>query len=111
MDSFAFIIHPIAPKRDVVRKFPLLGRVLTERQIDFFSTFFPPIYISEIEGITSEASGKVIKGWFIACPYTPRRMMELPERTVYRKIIQAGRMAERLGAKILGLGAFPSFVG
>jgi len=111
MDSFAFIIHPIDPKRDVSRKFPFLGRVLSERQIDFFSTFFPPVYISEIEGITSQATGKTIKGWFIACPYTPRRMMELPERTVYRKIIQAGRMAEKLGANILGLGAFTSVVG
>jgi len=111
VDTFAFIIHPIYPKRDVSRKFPFLGRVLSERQIDFFSTFFPPIYISEIEGITSEATGEQIKGWFIACPYTPRRMLELPERTVYRKIIQTGRMAERLGAKILGLGAFTSVVG
>ena len=111
MDSFAFIIHPIDPKRDVSRKFPFLGRVLSERQIDFFSTFFPPVYISEIEGITSQATGKDIKGWFIACPYTPRRMMELPERTVYRKIIQTGRMAEKLGANILGLGAFTSVVG
>lgn len=111
MDSFAFIIHPIDPKRDVSRKFPFLGRVLTERQIDFFSTFFPPVYISEIEGITSQASGKVIKGWFIACPYTPRRMLELSERTVYRKIIQTGRMAEKLGAQLLGLGAFTSVVG
>jgi fatty aldehyde-generating acyl-ACP reductase len=111
VDTFAFIIHPIDPKRDVSRKFPLLGRVLSERQIDFFSTFFPPIYISEIEGITSEATGKQIKGWFIACPFTPQRMLELPERTVYRKIIQTGRRAERLGAKILGLGAFTSVVG
>ncbi len=111
MDTFAFIIHPIDPKRDVSRKFPLLGRVLNERQIDFFSTFFPPVYISEIEGITSQATGKEIKGWFIACPYTPRRMMELPERTVYRKIVQTGRMAEKLGAQILGLGAFTSVVG
>ncbi len=111
MDSFAFIIHPIDPKRDVSRKFPLLGKVLSERQIDFFSTYFPPVYISEIEGITSAASGKEIKGWFIACPFTPRRMMELPVSTVYRKIIQTGRMAERLGADILGLGAFTSVVG
>jgi len=111
MDSFAFIIHPIDPKRDVSRKFPFLGRVLSERQIDFFSTYFPPVYISEIEGITSQATGKVIKGWFIACPYTPRRMMQLPEQTVYRKIIQTGRMAEELGANILGLGAFTSVVG
>ncbi len=111
MDSFAFIIHPIDPKRDVSRKFPFLGKVLSEKQIDFFSTFFPPVYISEIEGITSQATGKTIKGWFIACPYTPRRMMQLPERTVYRKIIQTGRMAEGLGANILGLGAFTSVVG
>jgi predicted amino acid dehydrogenase len=111
MDSFAFIIHPIDPKRDVSRKFPFLGKVLTEGQINFFSTFFPPVYISEIEGITSAATGKQIKGWFIACPYTPKRMMELPERTVYRKIIQTGQMAEKLGAQILGLGAFTSVVG
>jgi fatty aldehyde-generating acyl-ACP reductase len=111
MDTFAFIIHPIDPKRDVSRKFPLLGRLLTERQIDFFSTFFPPVYISEIEGVTSAATGRQVRGWFIACPYTPRRMMELSEGTVYRKIIQTGRMAERLGADILGLGAFTSVVG
>ncbi len=111
MDSFAFIIHPIDPKRDVSRKFPFLGRILSEKQIDFFSTFFPPIYLSEIVGIRSEVTGKEIKGWFIACPYTPRRMLSLPEKTVYRKIIQTGRMAEKLGAKILGLGAFTSVVG
>jgi len=111
MDTFAFIIHPIDPKRDVSRKFPFLGRVLTERQIDFFSTFFPPVYISEIEGITSTSTGKQIKGWFIAAPYTPRRMLELPERVVYRKIVQTGQMAERLGARMLGLGAFTSVIG
>jgi predicted amino acid dehydrogenase len=111
LDSFAFIIHPIDPKRDVSRKFPLLGRVLSERQIDFFSSFFPPVYISEIEGITSQSSGKQVKGWFIACPYTPRRMLELPEQKVYRKIIQTGHLAEKLGADILGLGAFTSVVG
>jgi predicted amino acid dehydrogenase len=35
----------------------------------------------------------------------------LPERTVYRKIIETGHSAERLGAQILGLGAFTSVVG
>jgi predicted amino acid dehydrogenase len=69
------------------------------------------VYLSKIEGITSAATGKQIKGWLIACPYTPKRMMELPERTVYRKIIQTGHMAEKLGAQILGLGAYTSVVG
>lgn len=111
MDTFAFIIHPIDPKRDVSRKYPLLGKLLTEQQINFFSTFFPPVYVSEIEGIVSQATGKEIKGWFVACPYTPKRMLELPEKTVYRKIIETGHLAERLGAKILGLGAFTSVIG
>lgn len=111
MDTFAFIIHPIDPKRDVSRKYPFWGRIFNERQINFLSTFFPPVYISEIEGVQSQATSKEIKGWFIACPYTPKRMLELPVKTVYRKIIQCGQMAERLGAKILGLGAFTSVVG
>lgn len=111
MDSFAFIIHPIDPKRDVSRKFPLAGRIFSERQINFLSTYFPPVYISQIDGITSQATGKSIRGWFIACPYTPARMMELPVKTVYRKIVQTGRLAEKLGAQILGLGAFTSVVG
>src|SRR5437763_13660627 len=111
MDSFAFIIHPIDPKRDVSRKFPRLGRYLSAGQINFFSTIFPPVYISQIEGLRSEANGREVKGWFVACPLTPARMLELPEKTVYRKIVQTGRLAERLGARILGLGAFTSVVG
>jgi len=111
MESFAFIIHPINVKRDVQKKFPFLGRALSERQIEFFSQYFPPVYLSEIEGVTSAATGKQVKGWLIACPLTPRQMMELPEGRVYRKIIQTGRMAERLGADLLGLGAHTSVVG
>lgn len=111
MDTFAFIIHPIDPKRDVSRKFPLLGKYLSVKQINFFSTFFPPLYISEITGIRSAATGKEIRGWFVACPYTPARMLELPEKTVYRKIIETGHLAEKLGARLLGLGAFTSVVG
>lgn len=111
MDSFAFIIHPIDPKRDVSRKYPLLGKLLSARQISFLSTYFPPVYISKIMGITSAQSGKQIMGHFVACPLTPDRMLRLPEEKAYRKIIQTGRMAEKLGVKMLGLGAFTSVVG
>ncbi|MCP4426805.1 MAG: shikimate dehydrogenase [Chloroflexi bacterium] len=109
-DSFAFIIHPINPQRDVARKYPTLGK-LPVWLIDFLSLFFPPVYISEISGIRSAANGRTASGWFIACPLTPARMMSLPTPVVYRKIIQSGRFAERLGARILGLGAFTSVVG
>ncbi len=111
MNSFGFIIHPISAKRDISRKFPLLGRLLSERQIHFFSSFFPPIFLSHITGARSLASGREIHGWAVACPFTARRMMELPTRTVYRKIIQSGRMVERLGAQVIGLGAYTSVIG
>ncbi len=110
-DTFAFIIHPIDPKKDVARKYPLLGKILTEGQINFFSRFFPPVYISEITGVRSEATGNELRGWFIAAPYTPATMMKLPVEAVYRKIVACGHMAEKLGAKLLGLGAYTSVVG
>lgn len=110
-DTFGFIIHPIHPKRDVSRKFPLLGKLLTEKQVDFLSAYFPPVYISEITGARSMATGREIKGWFIACPFTPKRMLELPVQHVYAKITASVRKAEKLGAKIVGLGAFTSVVG
>jgi len=110
-DTFAFIIHPIDPKKDVSRKWPWLGRLLTREQVDFFSLFFPPVYISEITGVRSASTGRELRGWFVACPFTPQRMMTLPEERVYRKIIATGRLAERLGARMLGLGAYTSVVG
>lgn len=110
-DTFAFIIHPINPKRDVGRKWPLLGKVLTEGQVNYLSAYFPPVYISEINGIRSEATGREITGWFIACPFTPARMLELPVNAVYDKIVACGRKADKLGARILGLGAYTSVVG
>lgn len=110
-DTFAFIIHPIDPKRDVSRKWPWLGNLLTEPQVNFLSAYFPPVYMSAIHGITSAATGKQARGWFIACPFTPRRMLELPVARVYDKIVSCGRMAERLGARIIGLGAYTSVVG
>ncbi len=111
MDNFAFIFHPLDPKRDVERKFPLLGKVLPVPAINFLSRFFPPLYISHITGVRSEATGKEVEGWFVACPFTPQRMVTLPPKTVYRKVIATAHLAERLGAQLVGLGAYTSVVG
>ena len=110
MDNFAFVIHPIEPQRDVARKFPLLGK-LPASVIDYFSRYFPSVLLSHVVGVRSEHSGKEIEGWLVACPMTPRRMLEMPLVSAYRKVIETGRLAERLGARILGLGAFTAVVG
>ncbi len=111
MDNFAFVIHPVDPKKDVARKFPLLGKYLPVAAINFFSRYFPPVYVSHITGVRSQATGKEIEGWFVACPLTPQRSLELPPSVVYKKVIQTGRLAEKLGARLLGLGGFTSVVG
>jgi fatty aldehyde-generating acyl-ACP reductase len=111
MDNFAFIFHPLDPKRDVERKFPLLGKYLPIPLINFLSRFFPPLYISHITGVRSEATGKEVEGWFVACPFTPQRMVTLPPKTVYRKVIATAHLAEKLGAQLVGLGAYTSVVG
>lgn len=111
MDRFAFIIHPLDPKADVARKYPLLARFLPVRLIHFLSRYWPPLVLSRVTGVRSPATGREVEGFLLACPLTARQMLRLPTRVVYRKIIQTGRLAERLGARILGLGAYTSVVG
>jgi predicted amino acid dehydrogenase len=111
MDNFAFVIHPLDPKRDVARKYPLLARALPAPLIHFFSAFWPPVYLSRVTGVRSEASGKELEGWVVACPLTARQTLRLSLRIVYNKIVQTGHLAQKLGARILGLGAFTSVVG
>lgn len=111
MSGFAFVIHPVDPKRDVARKYPHLAKVLPARLVRFLALLWPPVYLSHVTGVRSEDTGKEIEGWLVACPLTARQALELPTRTVYNKIIAAGRLAQRLGAQILGLGAFMSVVG
>ena len=111
MDSFAFVIHPVIPNRDVARKYPRLAKALPTRLIHFLSRFWPPVCLSHITGVRSEATGKEIEGWLLACPLTARQALKLPTWTVCNKIITTGRLGQRLGARILGLGAFMSVVG
>ncbi len=111
MDNFAFIIHPLDPKQDVARKYPLLARILPKPLIHYFSRFWPPLYISHITGVCSAGTGKTVEGWLVACPFTARQMLRLPPQVVYDKIVQTGHLAQGLGARVLGLGAFASVVG
>lgn len=107
MTKFAFIIHPIdlgyITKK--IKPFKLLPGSLTERIVSHF-----PVYkASEIKGIKSPFAET--EGWFIICPLTSRQMLELPEPYVLRRIIEAGKLAEKLGAEIVGLGAMTAVVG
>lgn len=107
MEKFAFIVHPLAA-RDFARKFSF-AKHLPDNLIEGIIRHIPPFKVSTIRGVQS--SYAEAEGWFIGCPLTSRQMVELPEAEVMQKIIKAGKVAEELGAKIVGLGAFTSIVG
>lgn len=109
MQTFAFIIHPIDARRDVARKYPI-ARYLPERCVEWLLRRRDPLVAAEITGIRS-AVGPEAKGWLIGLPLTPRQFLELPVELVYDKMEKCGRIAEELGAGIIGLGAFTSVVG
>lgn len=109
MERFGFILHPLDVRKDVAKRFRLLSR-LPLRWLDFLSGYFPPVYLWHVTGIRTALLVEA-EGWLVACPLTPRAMTQFPLRRVYRQIIRAGQLAERLGARIVGLGALTSAVG
>ncbi|WP_134217210.1 shikimate dehydrogenase [Pelotomaculum sp. FP] len=107
MQNFAFMIHPMHAG-DVSRKFKF-ARFVPDRVIERAFAMLPSMNVAHITGVRSSLAET--EGWFIACPLTADLMMRLPQAYVLKKIIQGGHVAEKLGAKILGLGAFTKVVG
>ena len=107
LEKFAFILHPLAAK-DFGRKFSF-AKNWPDGLIEGILKIIPPFKASNITGIKSPHTEA--EGWFVACPLTSRQMVEMPEEYVIKRIIKAGKVAEKLGAKIVGLGAFTSIVG
>lgn len=103
----AFMIHPLDASY-YARKFPG-AQYLPETVLESVGRVLPPINVAPMRGI--ETPFNQATGWFVGCTLTSRQMLNLPEPYVLRKIIQTGKLAERLGAKILGLGAFTKVVG
>jgi len=106
--KFAFIIHPLNA-RDMARKYRWAAW-LPAGLIEWLMTKTPVQKISEITGIRS-ATGAQTTGWFVVCPMTARQLVNSNPQQAIAKIIEAGRMAEQLGAQIVGLGAFTAVVG
>lgn len=65
---------------------------------------------SKIEGIKSP-TGAETEGWLISVGGTPKEIMAHSPEFTYRRLLAAAKTAERLGAQIMGLGAFTKVVG
>ncbi|MBQ7569173.1 shikimate dehydrogenase [bacterium] len=109
MDRFGFLIHPLG-MRDIARHLPnVAGKrlPLVEKVLEWT----PSYHASHITGIRSEYDGTEIEGDFYTVPLFPHQILSLDRDFVLGKIIDACKLAQDRGAKIVGLGAYTSVVG
>ncbi len=109
MERFAFVLHPLR-FADFTRKFPPL-KLLPETFVEKGFSHLAPFKASHISGVRSP-TGVEAEGWFVVVPVSANLMLKMPFREqILPKIVRAGRLAEELGAGIVGLGAFTKVVG
>jgi predicted amino acid dehydrogenase len=109
--KFAFVIHPLTVNHiynhPILRFLRFVPRRIVERSV----ANLPPLYLSRMTGIRSAATEKAVEGYLITLGATPREFLRRKPGFTYRRLIVASRIAQRKGAKIMGLGAFTKVVG
>ncbi|MDD5495522.1 MAG: shikimate dehydrogenase [Candidatus Omnitrophica bacterium] len=112
INKVGFIGHPI----DLEHLYKMLGpwaffaRKIAPYQLNAMLKNIPPYRLVSVKNIRS-AKNALIDCHTIICPLMPTAMVSLDEEFVLKKITQAVKVAERLGAKIVTLGGFTSVVG
>jgi predicted amino acid dehydrogenase len=100
--KFAFIIHP-RNVSDASRKYSLM-RFLPSPLINLICRFSPPLIASQITGLKSLNTGEPIEGWLLICPLTARQLLNNRE-IAKKRIKETVALAEKLGVKMVGIGA------
>lgn len=108
---FAFVIHPLS--QEYIRKgFPVPKGTpkFVMNQVESLAAHLPPMIYCKMENIVSP-TGAEAEGWLITVGGTPKEMLARSPEFTYRRLLAAAKMAEKLGAQIMGLGAFTKVVG
>lgn len=114
ISRFAFVIHPLS--QQYFRNAKPLDMVASRAPKTFMNTvekvmaYSPPFVYSRVTGIKSP-TGAEAEGWLITVGGTPKEIMAHSPEFTYRRLLAAARLAKRLGAQIMGLGAFTKVVG
>ena len=109
---FAFVIHPLSA--EYIRNVTPIPKkwagkaVLTA--LEKTVALSPPFVYSEVKGIKSP-TGAEAEGWLITVGGTPKEMLAHSPEFTYKRLLAAAKMAEKMGAQIMGLGAFTKVVG
>jgi predicted amino acid dehydrogenase len=111
---FAFVIHPLSqeyfrsvePLGTIARFAPAPAMDAMEKAL----AYLPPFTYSHITGITSP-TGAEAEGWLITVGGTPKELMAHRPEFTYGRLLAAAETARKLGAQVMGLGAFTKVVG
>ncbi|MBC7917598.1 MAG: dehydrogenase [Rhodoferax sp.] len=108
---FAFVIHPLS--QEFIKKgFPIpknTPKFVMDR-IETLAAHMPPMVYCKMDNIISP-TGAEAEGWLISVGGTPREMLSRSPEFTYRRLLHAAKIAEKMGAQIMGLGAFTKVVG
>ena len=114
VNRFAFVIHPLSQEHfKIVKPVEAVSRVMPPLFLDSIEkvmAWAPPFVYSRVEGIKSP-TGVEAEGWLISVGGTPHEIMSRPPEFTYRRLLAAAETARKLGAQIMGLGAFTKVVG
>lgn len=113
-NRFAFVIHPLSQRYLTNAKpLELVAKVAPKpvmNMIEKLAAYTPPFVYSHVTGIRSP-TGVEAEGWLITVGGTPKEIMAHSPEFTYRQLLAAAEIAKKLGAQIMGLGAFTKVVG
>ncbi len=112
---FAFVIHPLSQQyfRNAMKSMDLVSKVsppVVMNTLERIIAYSPPFVYSRVTGVKSP-TGAEAEGWLITVGGTPKEIMAHSPEFTYRRLLAAADMAKKLGAQIMGLGAFTKVVG
>ncbi len=110
---FAFVIHPLSREYFFVEPLTTISKVAPSPVMDAVekaAAYIPPFVYSHVTGITSP-TGAEAEGWLITVGGTPKELMAHSPEFTYARLLQAAETAKKLGAQVMGLGAFTKVVG
>jgi predicted amino acid dehydrogenase len=111
---FAFVIHPLSQKFFTnVEPLATISKVSPGFAMDLMEkalAYAPPFTYSHVTGIKSP-TGAEAEGWLITVGGTPKELMAHSPEFTYAKLLAAAETARKLGAQVMGLGAFTKVVG
>ena len=111
---FAFVIHPLSQEFfQSVEPLATITKVAPAPVIDVVEkalAYAPPFTYSHVTGIKSP-TGAEAEGWLISVGGTPKKLMAHSPEFTYARLLAAAETARKLGAQVMGLGAFTKVVG